>query len=293
MTYSSKLSQFFDNSTATRSNFYPKTVNQLPAIVNNNFGDTGLHLGAGINAPFLDIATPAVFSPAVIVVTSVPNMYIGQPMGYLIKNLIESHAKSISNIDVEYTLNVESNANVGHDGQTMTVPTKTNRQPQSPSITMQELSGNIVYETFRQWIWDINHPDTYVSNAGGIAGTWTMSAYAMSMMVIQFDPTMRPDRILGAAHLSNMFPVSPGSFGFERNIGTSRAPERSISFSQCIVQENKYITRIAKNMAEKLNLHLNNYDAASPYRDVVDSEIDSLGQQQESLHRQTYWHQID
>lgn len=257
--------------------------NFLPAVASSTKEvGPGLQLGVGLNAPALDVATPAVFTPAVAVVMSVPAMYAPDGnysmMGTLIKNLVESHSKSITGIDVEYTLNTDTNAIVGHDGQNMSVPTKTTRNAQSPSITMQELSGNLVYETFTKWMWDISHPDTYVSMAGDMfPGAWTMSAYAMSLLVIQFDPTMRPDRIIDAAFISNLFPTTVGSLGLERTLGTTKAPERNITFAQAIIQHNKYVRLMAVEVAKQLQLHTVNYDYAPTTFDNVNTSINQTG----------------
>ena len=238
-----------------------------------------LHLGAGINAPMLDVATPCTFTPAVIVVTSIPAMYMqqnGKPtvMGMLIKDLLETHAKSVSGIDFGYTLNTESNANVGHDSQMFAVPTKTVRNQPSPSFVFTELTGNLIFNWARRWIWDIQHPDTNASMANMVnyPGTWTMSAYAASFMVIQFDPTMRPERIIDAAHYVNVFPTGTGDIGFAREIGTVRAQERTIPFT-AIVQQNPYIKGLAVQIAKKLSLHSHNFDYNSPNRTEVDDPI--------------------
>lgn len=240
-----------------------------------------LQLGMGVNAPFLDVATPCSFIPATIVVTSVPAMYMnnGAPtvMGYLIKNLLESHAKSVSGIDFGYTLNVDSNANAGHDSQQFAVPLKTTRSQVNPSFSFTELSGNLVWNCFKRWIWDINHPDTNASMAQlSYDGPYTMSAYAASFMVIQFDPTMRPDRIIDAAHFCNVFPTETGTIGFERNIGQAKVPERSINF-QAIVQHNDQTKLIGMEIAEKLKLHVHNYDAMPPHRSSIDTALNDFG----------------
>lgn len=284
------LNKFFDNSGNNHYDVSGRTksdINMLPQLVTPDAEvGPGLQLGVGLNAPALDVATPAVFTPSVAVVMSVPAMYTGTVMGTLIKNLIESHCKTISGVNVDYTLNNESASIVGHDTQNMSVPTKTIRTQQTPSMTMQELSGNIVYETFTKWMWDISHPDTYVSMAGNVfPGAWTMSAYSMSMMIIQFDPTMRPDRILGAAFISNMFPSTVGEFGFERSLGTVNVRERSITFAPAIIQHNAYIRDMAVKVAQNLQLHTVNYDYAPPTfgdrRGYPTSDLRNLGTSQE------------
>jgi hypothetical protein len=160
------------------------------------------NLGMGINAPMLDVATPCTYTPAVIVVTSVPAMYMlngAQPtvMAQLTKDLMETHAKNVTGLDFGYTLGVDTGSNAGMDGQMFGVPTKTTRSQPSPSFVFTELSGNLVYNWAKKWIWDIQHPDTNASMTQvQFPGAYTMSAYAASFMVIQFDPTMRPDRII-------------------------------------------------------------------------------------------------
>ena len=241
---------------------------------------TGLQLGSGLNGPMLDVATPCTFTPVVIVVMSTPAMYTvdGKPtrMATLIKDLIESHAKQVTGIDFGYTLGTQQSP-VGHDSQEMMVPAKTTRSQVSPSFVFAELSGNLVFNTFKKWIWDIQHPDTNASMAQvRYPGAYTMSAYAMSMMAIQFDPTMRPDHIIDAAYYTNMFPLQTGEIGFERTIGQVKHPERTINFSG-IVQHNDYIKSLAMSVAEQLSLHKHNYNIAPPGRSAISKDISELG----------------
>ena len=243
---------------------------------NGNF-----HLGMGINAPMLDVATPCTFTPGVVVVTSVPRMYMhdGRPtaMALMIKNLLETHAKSVTGVDFGYTLGTDTTAISGHDTQPFAVPTKTTRGQVNPSFTFTELSGNIIYNTFERWIWDIQHPDTNASMAQvEFPGAYTMSAYACSFMFIQFDPTMRPERILGAAHYCNVFPTETGTIGFERTIGTVKPMERTIPFT-AIVQHNKQTLAVAIEIAKKLKLHVHNYDLTPPHKSEIDKSFDEGG----------------
>lgn len=250
-------------------------------------------LGMGINAPMLDVATPCSFTPVVIVVTSVPAMYMrngAKPtvMAQLIKDLMESHAKSVSGIDFGYTLGVDTSANVGMDGQMFGVPGKTTRGQVSPSFTFTELSGDLVFNWAKKWIWDIQHPDTNASMAQvQFPGAYTMSSYAASFMAIQFDPTMRPDRIIDAAHYVNVFPTGTGDIGFERTIGTVKVPERSIPFN-AIVQHNPYIKSLAMAMASKLKLHVHNYNVAPPNKLTVDRHLSGLGLDGEMIDRRAW-----
>ena len=252
---------------------------------------SGLQLGSGANMPMLDVATPCTFTPVVLVVTSLPAMYIveGKPtrMAWILKDLIESHAKSVTGIDFGYTLSTEQGP-ASHDGQQFAVPGKTKRGDVSPSFTFDELSGNIVWNTFKKWVWDIQHPDTNASMANVVyPGAYTMSAYAMSFMAIQFDPTMRPDHIIDAAHYTNVFPTGTGDIGFQRQIATVTHPERTIPMTG-IVQHNDYIKTIAMTIAEQLALHKHNYNVAPPYKDRVDKSISEMGLYIEHKERQTW-----
>ena len=243
---------------------------------NGNF-----NLGMGINAPMLDVATPCTFTPAVIVVTSIPAMYMNgsrpTAMGILTKNLLETHAKAVSGIDFGYTLGTDTGALAGHDSQQFAVPTKTTRAAVNPSFTFTELSGNLIWNWAKRWIWDIQHPDTNASMAQvNFPGAWTMSAYAASFMVIQFDPTMRPERIIDAAHFCNVFPTETGTIGFERTIGTVKPLERSINFTG-IVQHNAQTKAIGIEIAKKLKLHIHNYDNTNPHKTTFEHGLEELG----------------
>jgi len=212
----------------------------------------GAQLGTGLNARMLDAATPAVFTPTVFIVMQTPYIYDENPdMRNMIKTLIEAHARSITGVDFGYTVDTEDGP-VGHDGQTFDVPTKTKRSKPSPSITFNELTGNLVWRVFEKWIKDIQHPDTNISASvklePRVSGT-----YSMSMLGIQFDPTGLPNNILGAAFYTNMFPTDIGQFGFERNVGTARTMERTIQFS-AMVMHNQYTEALGRNIAASLRL---------------------------------------
>ena len=265
------------NNGIKQENMVPRTHSGDDSLTNGS----SFQLGAGINAPLLDVATPAVFMPAVIVVTSIPAMYMKGSMptdfGVLLKELMESHAKSVSGLDISYTLDSAGDSPVGHDGQNMAVPGKTKRSQPSPSFSFQELSSNLVWNTFNKWVWDINHPDSYQSMANvGFPGSWSMSVYSMTMFAIQFDPTMLPDRIIDAVAYTNMWPQGAGELGIERNIGQAQTRERSITFS-AIAHHNPYIKILAKHIAEKLCLHKVNFDMAPPNRSTMDPGLDANG----------------
>lgn len=239
----------------------------------------GAQLGTGLNARMLDAATPAVFTPTVFVVMQTPWIYdTNQDMRNMIKTLIEAHAKSITGVDFGYTVDTEDGP-VGHDGQTFDVPTKTKRSKPSPSITFNELTGNLVWRVFEKWIKDIQHPDTNISTS--IRNEPRMaSTYSMSMIGIQFDPTGLPNNILGAAFYTNMYPTDIGQFGFERNVGTARTMERSIQFS-AMVMHNQYTEALGREIASGLRLASLDFSNRLTKYNIVDPMLINTGLERE------------
>ena len=238
----------------------------------------GAQLGIGSYHPNLDAATPVVFTPTVLLVLQTPTMYDENRtnMAKMIKAVIEGHPKAVTGIDFEYQLDL-SPTPIGHDGQNMNVPTKAKRSEVNPSFVFQEVSGNMIWNMFRQWIWDIQNPDTNAAMVGmNNPGPYVMSTYAMTMMAIQFDPTMLPENIIDAAIYTNMFPTGTGTLGLERTIATSKAPERTINFT-AIVQHNDKIRAIAKTIAEELNYAKVNYNYATPFTAEVKGNIKEAG----------------
>lgn len=226
-------------------------------------------LGTGVRITKIDGATPAVFNPVVPVVLSVPTMWNKFPQKQeILKSLMETHAKSITGIDFSYELDT-ADTQIGHDGQTLKVPLHTTRSQISPSATFIEYTGNIVYKFFQDWLFDMQHPDTNSSilPAMGLGGTdmpgWTISAFSMSMLFIQYDPTGLPDRIMDAFVVVNMFPTNIGEIGFERTIGTTQTKERSISFTG-VVQHNNNTRDLGIAVAKMLSLHRINYNYSLP-----------------------------
>ena len=252
-----------------------QSIGVAPNAQTSNLMRSG-QLGSGIRFTTLDGATPAVFNPVVGVVLSVPSMWDRWPkLQEMLVAIMETHAKSITGIDFGYTLETQD-VQVGHDGQTMKVPTRTTRSGVNPSVTVQEYPGMPVWNLMRTWMFHIQHPDTNASilpaeilwggnqsNLGSQIPAWFMSAYSMSMIFIQYDPTQLPDRIYDAAVITNMFPTEIGEIGFERTIGTTKLIERSINFSG-IVQHNENTRALGVSVAKLLELHKINYNHALP-----------------------------
>lgn len=262
---------------------------------------SGGQLGVGARYTDLDAASPLVFNPTVFVVTHVPTMWAAYPkLQEMLKSLVETHASSITGVDFGYQIQTEEYA-VGHDGQTQKVPTRSTRTQISPSMTFKEVSGNLVWNIFRSWIWDMQHPDTNASRLsamlkhGSASGNgeippWLMSSYSMSMVGIQFDPTGLPERIIDGAFYTNMFPTDTGELGFQRVINTTEIKDRTIPFTG-MVQHNENTRELAYQIATMLNLHKVNYDFALPGNDgtvkpqsgAISAAISKLGLYDEAL----------
>jgi len=237
-------------------------------------------LGLGVKAPALDVATPLVLPPAIVVVLQVPAMYtVGgkvSTMAWAIKDMFESHAKNVTGIDISYTNDPQGDFTM-HDGQNFQAPGKTKRAPVSPSFTFSEITGNLYWNIIRKWITDINNPDTYAIGANThVAGGWTMSAYSMTCAVIQPDVTGRPERIIDCAIICNMFPQGTGEFGMERQIGNMKPMDRSFQFTG-IQQHNYYTKQLGKLIMQKLSMHSLDFDWAPPQRDVWTESLKDAG----------------
>lgn len=229
---------------------------------------SGGQLGTGLRLQDIDAATPLVFNPTVFVVTHLPSMWKPYPrLMEMLKSIIETHAKTITGVDVNYTLTTDQTV-VGHDGQNQQVPLRSSRGEVTPTMTFQEVSGNLIWNIFRTWIFDIQHPDTNFSRLSAQVGKkemypWLMSTYSMSMIGIQYDPTGYAENIIDGAFYTNMFPTTTGEFGFQRQINTTEIKERSITFTG-MVQHNENTREAAYQIAKMLNLHKINYDFSLP-----------------------------
>lgn len=249
-------------------------ANQFGGVGANTYvarPDKGGQLGVGFNAANIDAATPLTFSPTFFIVLHLPTMYTKQNPEFakMLKTIIENCPKQITGIDFGYNLETQKTP-AGHDGQEMAVPTKTKRSAVNPSMVFQELTGNLIWNTFRQWIFDINDPDTYASMAHvkGGAQNFVSSAYSMTCMAIQFDPTMAPEQIIDAAIYSNMFPTATDNIGFERQISTTNIRERTIQF-EAIVRHNAHVRSLAVQIAKELQLAKADYRYAVPEFDFA------------------------
>lgn len=214
-------------------------------------------LGYGIKAGALDGATPLVLPPAVIYVTHTPEMWevrdTDKALARVMKSMFETHAKSVTGIDIGYTLE-SGQQPVGHDGQQMDAPTVSKRNAVQPNFTFGEITGNLCFRIIETWIWDICDPDTQISLSRVPTANlmpFTMSAYSASFVAIQYDQTMDTSRILGAIYITNVYPTGTNEFGIKREIGQASTQDRSISFTGIgLTGEN--IMNLARSVAARI-----------------------------------------
>ena len=229
-------------------------------------------LGLGIKPGALDGATPLVLPPAVVYVTHLPSMWNNPRDGALarvVKSLFETHAKSVSGVEIGYTMEYGQQP-VGHDGQQMDAPTVSKRTAVQPSFTYPEVTGNLCFRCHQQWIWDMADPDTQISFARLDANQippYTMSAYSASFIVLQFDQTYAAHRLLGALYVCNVMPQGTGEFGIKREIGQANVVDRAITYTGLGI-ENAYIYNLSKTIANALALRKGSYlNPTDPYGD--------------------------
>ena len=230
----------------------------------------GAQNGVGTHIPYIDGTQPQVFNPIYWVVLGYPSIWDLKGYEYnkaIAKALMERHATSISGIDISYTLNY-SDGQIGHDSQVLSTPTNTVRNAVSPSFTFRELKGNLVWNFFKRWLWDINHPDTNASFVAALIEDesmfpeWVVSTYSMTCMAIQFDETGLPGKIIDAVVYAGMFPTETGDMGLEKQLGSSKTMDRTINF-KAIMQHNANTRELGIYVAEALNLHRMNYNIAT------------------------------
>lgn len=236
-------------------------------------------LGVGVKAPALDVATPLILPPAIVVVLQVPGMYtVNGPsaMAWAIKDMFESHAKNVTGIEISYTNDPQGDYML-HDGQNFQAPGKTKRAPVTPSFTFSEITGNLYWNIIKKWLTDMNNPDTYSIGANThVAGGWTMSAYSMTIATIQPDVTGRPERIIDCSIICNMFPQGTGEIGMERQVSNMKPMDRSFQFTG-IQQHNAYTKQLGKLIMQKLQMHKLDFDWAPPQRDIWTDTLKDMG----------------
>lgn len=249
-----------------------------------NIADGGQY-GIGNNLINIDAATPLVLPPATVIVTHAPTMFEFFPNAVKnLKSIIERHPTEVTGID--WGLQLESSAvPAGHDGQELHMPTNSKRTPVTPSFTLPELNGMLIWYFFKFWIECIKHPDTHASLMSALQPNTNMSPqllsyFTMDICVIQYDVTKRPENILAGYFITNMWPQETGLGGFQRQINNENRPDRQIPFYG-VVQENKKVFASAQKIARALNAHAVNYDYATPVADEIPASLSTFGISQE------------
>lgn len=258
-------------------NFASGTIANLPL---------GAQLGLGAHLPVIDAATPLVFPPIVPIVLQAPRFMEGVPKAEeVLKALYEQHAKEISGID--FGLQVETGETpAGHDGQTLKMPTNTKRTTVSPSFVLPEVNGNLVYRFNEWWITQMKDPDTQASTMSGIVAAGSalspqvISTISMTMLFIQYDVTFRPENIIDAFIITNMFPTETGMPGWKRQIGQSQVQDRTIPFTG-VAQKNKNTLAVGREIAQLLAIHTIDYTVSEPVATTVAASLRDLGLRRE------------
>jgi hypothetical protein len=254
----------------------------------------GGQLGLGPNLPNLDANTPPVFLPLQLVVTHVPTFFNYIDNGPAIfKSLFETHLVSFDGLDFNYSMEIDGTP-TGRDGQLQNVPTKQVRSQISPTAMWPEKIGNLIFNFGRLWMNAMHDIDTQVASMAGIipAGTTlpphVASMYSADFMFIQYDSTYRPENIIDAFAMTNVFPTEIGSPGYQLNATETHRPDRNFTFTG-IVQHNNNTVAVAKQLAGLLNLHQVNYQDALPIAQSIESNLSGMGIEYEAA---TYFSQF-
>ena len=195
----------------------------------------------------LDTSTPLVFGQLIPTLIHAPNIFeIYDSITHLtltrfLKFLVESHASSITGIDIEYTLETVSSPS-GQDSQQYIVPSKTSLTQPSPSFTWDELNNNIIFNFIKNWLFLIRHPKTQTSsrnyllqNEPQITGAnlkpLVSSDISMTVLFTQYGAGGFKEDIIDAYLITNMFPTGSSPAGYQRNVSENVKPERNINFT--------------------------------------------------------------
>lgn len=254
-----------------------------PTSYTANVADSG-QLGFGPVLPNLDGNTPQVYLPLQFVVTHVPGMFNYIPgASAFFKALFETHMVSMEGLDFQYAMENEGTP-VGRDGQMMNVPTRHTRSQITPTATWGEKIGNPVFNMHHVWANGMHDVDTQAASLAGIVASGTTlpphvaSMYAADILAIQYDTTMRPENIIDAFWMTNVFPTDYGSPGYQYNAIETHRPDRTVTY-HTVVQHNHNTVAVAKQVAGLLNLHAINYQDANPIARQIDSQLSGQGLQ--------------
>jgi hypothetical protein len=250
----------------------------------SNVGVVGGMNGIAPNIPNANASTPAVFNAVDIAILSLPGMMAKrQTWCRNMKTILETCGSSITGIDFGLTMNGQDVAG-GFDGQKRKMPTYPTISQPAPTWKIPELLGNLVWNSVRMWLTEINHPHT---NAGysraikdfGIKNlpphVW--STFSMTMMVIQRDNSGHSSRIMEAALYTAMWPEATGDLGLERNMeASSKIIERDLKFNSVVIC-NDSTRKLGYNVAEYLDATGVNFDASPVGVSSVSDNLKDMG----------------
>lgn len=235
--------------------------------------------GVGIRPLSVDGGTPQPFPPAIVCVIHEPSMW---DYGYQIlqrqhKSLWEQHAKTIDGIDFGYRMD-EHSLPYGHDGQQYSMPLNNKRTEVSPSITMDEIYGNLSWNIHYLYMKHMCHPDTCASILSAVLDTgmppWVWSAFTFSICVIQPDATSLYDRIIDAYCITNMWPTETGMLGVKKELGSTTVPQRTFNHKG-VVTHNENTRELGRLIFAAMNYHRVNYDYATTFSGINGKIINS------------------
>lgn len=241
----------------------------------------GGQLGIGPRVVTMDGGTPLALNCAHVYVLQMPKFWDRFPAAQqMYKSYIELNAKSIDGIDLNYTLEF-GDVEIGHDGQTASMPLKTKRAAVSPSVTLNEGQGNTFWNLNYMWLKHISHPDTCASLLSAMyeedLEQWVWSTFSMTWLVIQPDPTGLPSRMVDAAVITNIIPTETGNLGIKRQIGSAEVATRTVSY-RGIITHNESTRELGRLMIETIGAHRPNLDYALTW-DGVRANISKFGHQ--------------
>lgn len=266
-----------DNSLIANGGSFAASPNSYVANVKD-----GGQVGFGPMLGNLDANTPPVFTSLQLFVTHVPTIFNYIPNGIeTFKALYETHMVSFEGLDFAYSMEIDGTP-VGRDGQLQNVPTRQVRSQISPTAMWPEKIGNLVFNMHRLWMNAMHDVDTQASSMAGIISSGTTlpplvaSMYAADFLFIQFDSTYRPENIIDAFAMTNVFPTEIGSPGYQLNTLETHRPDRNVTFTG-IVQHNANTVNVARNVAGLVNLHEVNYQDALPIAQGIESQLAGQG----------------
>lgn len=237
----------------------------------------GGQLGLGPRVVQMDGATPLPLNCAHVFVLQQPRMWDRFPkIQQAYKSLIELHAKSIDGIDIGYVEEFDD-TQIGHDGQSASMPLQTKRNPVNPSVTVDDICGNLYWNLNYLWLKHINHPDTCASLLSALYGDsmeqWVWSTFSSSWIAIQPDPTGLGNRLVEAVVLTNIIPSETGNLGIKRTIGNTELAKRTISY-KAVITHNDNTRELGRLIMNSINAHKPNLDYALTWNGVSANIMD-------------------